>query len=81
MFLKIASHLTEELLPQFKIAVEAAPTIRKWPGIETIAKQVAARGLVMSASAGAGGKEDPLLKRMKEDAEKRKSEVQPWPTN
>ncbi len=54
MFLKIASHLTEELLPQFKTAAEKAAKIRKWSGYEGIAKQVAARGLVRTAAAGGG---------------------------
>lgn len=64
MFRRIASHLREELLPQFQTAVDAATTIRKWAGIESIAKQVAERGLVMAASAN-GSKEDPLLEKLK----------------
>ena len=50
MFRKIASHLTEELLPQFKTESEKANNIRKWAGYESIAKQVAACGLVPAAA-------------------------------
>jgi hypothetical protein len=59
MFARIAAHLTEELLPQFETAVLSAPGIRKWTGIEAIAKQVAARGLV--AGNGSGG--ESLMER------------------
>jgi hypothetical protein len=52
MFRRIASHLTEELLPQFKSESEKANSIRKWAGYESIAKQVAACGLVPAAAAG-----------------------------
>jgi hypothetical protein len=60
MFGRIAAHLTEELLPQFKTAVLSATTIRKWSGIEAIAKQVAARGLV---AAGNGSGDESLMER------------------
>jgi len=50
MFRRIASHLTEELLPQFKTESEKATNIRKWAGYESIAKQVAACGLVPAAA-------------------------------
>jgi hypothetical protein len=52
MFRRIASHLTEELLPQFKTESQNANNIRKWAGYESIAKQVAACGLVPAAAAG-----------------------------
>ena len=72
MFRRIASHLTEELLDQYATeSRKAVDGIRKWSGYEGIAKQVAKRGLVQSA--GAGTQEDPLLKRLKEDEEMRKS--------
>jgi len=53
MFRRIAAQLTEELLPQFETAVQSATGIRKWSGIEAIAKQVTARGLVASNGSGA----------------------------
>jgi hypothetical protein len=61
MFARIAAHLTEELLPQFETAVQSATGIRKWPGIEAIAKQVAARGLV---AAGNGSGSESLMEQM-----------------
>jgi hypothetical protein len=79
MFRRIASHLSAELLPQFKTESEKAKhEIRKWAGYEAKAKQVKARGLVKAAAAGGESPpEDPLLKRFQEDQERRKA----WATN
>jgi hypothetical protein len=79
MFQRIASHLSEDLLPQFKTEAEKAKKeIRKWAGYETKAKQVAARGVVKNtATDGKSPAEDPLLKRFQEDQERRKA----WVTN
>jgi len=74
MFQRIRAPLTPELFGQFVKVADDVKNPRKWAVYESIAKQVAARGPV---APGAGQKEDPLLKRMKEEAERRKS----WETS
>jgi len=76
MFERIAKHLSAPLLPQFKTEAEKAKNeIRKWPGYETKAKQVAARGLVKAATANGESHartEDPILQKLKANEERRR---------
>lgn len=77
MFLRIAGHLSEELLNQFETEAKKATKIRKWSGYESIAKQVEARGPVKVKAVGATESESPLVKQLREDQERRKS----WQTS
>ena len=65
MFQRIASHLAQDLLAQFKEESRNASGIRKWAGYEAIAKQVEARGPIeKAAAASAGASEESALDRM-----------------
>jgi hypothetical protein len=71
MFRRIASHLTEELLPQFKTESEKANNIRKWAGYESIAKQVAACGLVPLATKPPQSAKKGFAESVMEEAQRR----------